>query len=101
MCIPWRGPTHKLIDSTGAGGKIGIGVKRYYPEHVECGGYEIFPDGCTRLVVSCLPYFCCTLHLNRWMAQRLQHSLTKHHINEFSLLGDDYEIKSADSNLGW
>ena len=51
-CNPRRGLTYILIDRIGIGGSIGIGVKRYYPEHVECGGYDTFPDGCTRLVVS-------------------------------------------------
>ena len=41
-----------LKDSTGTDGNLGLGIKRYHPEHIECGGPGRFPDGCKHLVVS-------------------------------------------------
>ena len=41
-----------LKHSAGTGGNIGLGIKRYHPEHIECGGPGRFRDGCKNLVVS-------------------------------------------------
>ena len=41
-----------LKNNAGTGGNIGLGIKRYHPEHIECGGPAQFRDGCKNLVVS-------------------------------------------------
>ena len=41
-----------LKNSAGTGGNIGLGIKRYHPEHIECGGPGQFRDGCKHLIVS-------------------------------------------------
>ena len=54
--VPSGGPVLEfwsmLNNSAGTGGNVGVGIKRYHPEHVECGGPGRFQDGCRQLVVS-------------------------------------------------
>ena len=41
-----------IVSGEGWDGNIGLGIKRYHPEHVECGGKQRFEDECKKLVVS-------------------------------------------------